>query len=107
MSDLLASRSRLGPRLFGFPKGLIEFECLAFILLLEGLALVGGVLELFLYYRYLVLDLAPGGLFGLQICSRLISGRIAHPGLLLGPGKFTREGLDLGSAICNYAHNSV
>ena len=103
MSDLLASRSRLRSRLFGLLKGLVEFGCLGFILLLEGLALAGGVLEFLLYDGYPLLALAPGGLFGLQLRSRFISGHIAHPSLFLGPGKFTPEGLNPGSAICSYA----
>ena len=46
LPDLLASRPRFGPRLFGLLKGLGELGCFGFILLLEGLALAGSVLEL-------------------------------------------------------------
>ena len=107
LSELLASCAGFGPRLLGFLKGLGEFSRLSFILLLEELALGSGVLELLLNFGYPLLELAPGGLFGLQISNRFLSGRIAHPCMLLRACKVTPEGLDLSNAICNYAYSSA
>ena len=91
----------------GILKGLGEFGCLCFILLLEKLAIASCVLELLLNLGYALLELAPCGLFILQIGSLFLSGRIAHPFLLLRAGKVTPEGLNLSSAIYNYAYSSV
>ena len=77
------------------------------MLLLKELALASCVLELLLNIGYTLLELTQGGLFVLQIGGRFLSGRIAHPCLLFRAGKITPKGLDLSSAICNYAYSSV
>ena len=79
----------------GVLKGLGEFGRLRFIDLLEDLTLASCVLELLLNLGYALLELAPCGLFILQIGSRFLSGRIAHPCLLLRAGKVTPESLNL------------
>ena len=49
----------------GFLKGLGKFSRLSFILLLEGLAPVSGVLELLLHFGHPLLVSAAGDLLGL------------------------------------------
>ena len=63
--DLLASRPGLGPRLLGLLESLGEIDRLGLTLLLQGLALAGGVLELLLHFGHPLLILAAGDLLGL------------------------------------------
>ena len=91
----------------GVLKRLGDFGRLHFIVLLEELALVSRVLDLLLSLGYALLQLAPCGLFLLQISSRFLSGRIAHPCLLLCAGKVNSEGFDLHRTICHYAYNNA
>ena len=91
----------------GVLKSLGELGRLRFIPLLEELALASCVPELLLNLGYALLELTPGGLFILQICSRVLSGCITHPCLLLRTGKFTPKGLDRSSTIYSYTYRSA
>ena len=102
MLDLVASGPGLGPRLLRSLKSLGEFGRLGLVTLLQGLTLVGGILERLLHFGHPRLILAVGDLFSLYINSRF-----ACPRLLLGLDKGTLEGHELGSVAYNHIHSNT
>ena len=65
LPELLTSRPGLSSRLLGLLESLGETDRLGLILLLQGLALVGGVLALLLNFSHPLLILVAGDLLGL------------------------------------------
>ena len=65
LPDLFTSTPGLGPRLFSLLEGFGEFGRLCLRLLLQGLALVDGALQLLFHFGHPLFMLVTGDLFGL------------------------------------------